>query len=48
MRTLRQIQTRIQAASLHRAPGFVNVLTCIVLGALLSIETMRQGGVFFG
>ncbi len=48
MRTLRQIQTRIQAVSVHRAPGFVNILTCVVLGALMTIETMRQGGVLFG
>lgn len=47
MRTLRHIQTRIQAASLHRGPAFVNLLLCVVFGVLLTIETARQG-VFFG
>jgi len=46
--TIRRIQTRIQAASLHRAPGFANYLICVLFGVLLTIETARQSGVLFG
>jgi hypothetical protein len=47
MRTIRQLQGRIQAVSVHRGPGFVNLLLCVVFGVLLTIETARQGVFFF-